>query len=65
MKNTFILLMNILFLLAVSADVIAVKFDCETTLPQVTKSAYQELQQAQNGLNEKTADMTIYNAYKL
>lgn len=35
--------MNILFLLVVAADVVAVKYDCDTT-PVVQKSCYQEKQ---------------------
>lgn len=35
--------MNVLFLLVVAADVVAVKYDCDTT-PVVQKSCYQEKQ---------------------
>ncbi len=35
--------MNVLFLLVVAADVVAVKYDCDTT-PVVQKSCYQERQ---------------------
>ena len=60
MKNTFIIFMNILFIMVVAADVVSVKFNCETNLPNVTKSAYQELQ-AQTEAPLQTADMYILN----
>lgn len=43
MKNLFIVFMNVLFLLVVAADVVAVKYDCDTA-PVVQKSCYQERQ---------------------
>ena len=56
--------MNILFIMVVAADVVSVKFNCETNLPKVTKSAYQELQ-AQTEAPLQTANMYILNSYKL
>ena len=43
MKNLFIVLMNVLFLAVVAADVVAVKYECNTA-PVVQKSCYQERQ---------------------
>lgn len=64
MKNSFIILMNILFVMVVAADVISVKFDCETNVPIVTKSTYQQIQ-AQLDTDVKTADLGIAKALKL
>lgn len=56
MKNYFIFLMNFLFIMVVIADVISVKYNCETSVPMVTKSTYQEMQ-AQIDTPVKTADI--------
>ncbi len=47
MKNLFVVLMNVLFLLVVAADVVAVKYECNTE-PVVQKSCYQERQTQYN-----------------
>ena len=64
MKNVIIIFMNILFVMVVSADIISVKYECETNIPKVTKSAYQEIQ-AQIDSPLKTADMSQSYGYKL
>ncbi len=43
MKNLFVVLMNVLFLLVVAADVVSVKYECNAA-PTVQKSCYQERQ---------------------
>ena len=50
MKNALIIFMNVLFILVVAADVVAVKFECNTA-PQVQTSCYQELQAHQPTTN--------------
>lgn len=64
MKNSFIILMNLLFIMVIAADVVSVKYGCDSKLPKVTKSSYQELQ-AQIEEPLQTADMNILNNYKL
>ena len=64
MKNTFIIFMNILFIMVVAADVVSVKYGYDSKLPKVTKSSYHELQ-AQVEQPLQTADMYILNSYKL
>ena len=64
MKNSFVFLMNILFILAVSADFISVKYQCDTKLPMVTKSSYQQLQ-ANLNKDIKNIDMMKISAIKL
>lgn len=59
MKNLFIILMNVLFLLVVAADVVAVKYDCDTA-PVVQKSCYQE-RQAQTQYNNIAQTTYNYN----
>ena len=63
MKNVFVVLMNILFLLVVAADVVAVKYDCDAT-PVVKTSAYAE-RQAQYHPVSQTADMMATVTYSL
>lgn len=63
MKNLFVVLMNVLFLLVVAADVVAVKYDCSVE-PTVQKSSYQQ-RQAQYHPVVQTADLMIVNAYNL
>ena len=61
MKNTIIVFMNILFIMVVAADIVSVKFNCDTKLPKVTKSAYQEIQ----AQTLQTADISNSYSYKL
>ena len=63
MKNAFIVLMNLLFIAAVAADVVAVKFECDTTVA-VQKSCYQE-RQAQYHPVVNTADMAQLSSISL
>lgn len=63
MKNLLVVLMNVLFLLVVAADVVAVKYDCDVT-PVVQKSAYAE-KQAQYHPVAQTADLMVNSTYSL
>ena len=63
MKNLFIIFMNLLFVLAVAADVIAVKYNCATE-PAVQKSCYQAQQEKMSPVSQ-TADLLVNLEYKL
>lgn len=61
MKNTIIVFMNILLIMVIAADIVSVKYNCDTKIPKVTKSAYHEIQTQVL----QTADITNPNNYKL